>query len=233
MPRIARVVVPAIPHHVIQRGNRRQQVFFHESDYGAYKTILARYCKRESVDVWAYCLMPNHVHLILVPRTIDGLRRSLSEAHRRYTQVINTREGWTGYLWQGRFASYPMDEVHLHRAVRYVELNPVSAGICQRPEEWHWSSARAHLDNRADGLVDPRPMLEREPDWSSYLASGTKREETDLIELHSRTGRPLGSKTFLATLESVLDRKFLPRKPGPKPDKRKNDREQSQSGESG
>lgn len=217
MPRIARVVVPGVPHHVIQRGNRRQRVFFRESDYRAYKTILARYCERENVEVWAYCLMPNHVHLVLVPHTGYGLRRSISETHRRYTHVINTREGWTGYLWQGRFDSYPMDEAHLHRAVRYVELNPVSAGICNRPDEWEWSSAKSHFHDRADGLVDPRPMLAREPDWRAYLSSGLSSEEVDLIELHGRTGRPLGSEQFIKKLETVLGRKLLPRKPGPQP----------------
>ena len=217
MPRIARVVVPEIPHHVTQRGNRRQRVFFRESDYRAYKTILARYCKREKVQIWAYCLMPNHVHLILVPQTEYGLRRALGETHRRYTSIINTREGWSGYLWQGRFSSYPMDEEHLHRAVRYVELNPVNARICARPEEWEWSSTWAHLNNRSDGLVDPDPMLEREPDWCAYLAIGMTGEENDLIELHGRTGRPLGSEHFLKNLESELGRKFLPQKPGRKP----------------
>ena len=216
MPRIARVVVPGIPHHVTQRGNRRQRVFFRESDYRAYKTILARFCERESVKVWAYCLMPNHVHLILVPETGYGLRRSLGEAHRRYTSIINAREGWTGYLWQGRFSSYPMDEAHLHRAVRYIELNPVSAGICERPEEWNWSSARAHVNNCSDGLVDPAPMLERETDWLAYLATGMSREDTDLIELHGRTGRPLGSTSFLKDLEDTLGRSIVPRKPGRK-----------------
>ena len=220
MPRIARVVVPGIPHHVTQRGNRRQRVFFRETDYRAYKTILARYCKRERVDVWAYCLMPNHVHLILVPQTVYALRRALSETHRRYSHVINTREGWTGYLWQGRFESYPMDEVHLHRAVRYVELNPVASGICQRPGDWEWSSTRAHLNNRTDGLVDPEPLLKREPDWPSYLAVGLTREETDLIELHGRTGRPLGAKSFIEALEEKLGRQLQLRKPGPKPAQR-------------
>ena len=217
MPRIARVVVPGIPHHVTQRGNRRQQVFFRESDYRAYKTILARYCKREGVDIWAYCLMPNHVHLVLVPHNRLALRKSIAESHRRYTHTINTREGWTGYLWQGRFGSYPMDEVHLYRAVRYIELNPVTAGICRQPEDWKWSSTRAHLGNRADGLVDPKPMLERQPDWISYLSAGTTREDAEVIELHTRTGRPLGSNAFLESLETVTGRSFLPCKPGPKP----------------
>ena len=215
MPRIARVVVPGVPHHVIQRGNRRQKVFFSEADYLAYKTILGRYCKREGVAVWAYCLMPNHVHLILVPQTRDGFRRAIAETHRRYTHIINTREDWTGYLWQGRFASYPMDEVHLYRAARYIELNPVDAGLCRFPEEWRWSSARSHMIKRDDGLADPEPMLTRVTDWSKYLAEGTTGEDAELIERHRRSGRPLGSEQFISKLESLLGRRLAPQRPGP------------------
>ncbi len=217
MPRIARVVVPGIPHHVIKRGNRRQRVFFRQSDYKAYKTILARFCAREKVEIWAYCLMPNHVHFVMVPETKDGLSRCMAECHRRYTHIINTREGWSGFLWQGRFDSYPMDEPYLYNAVRYVELNPVEAGLCDRPQSWKWSSARAHLENRADELVTLGPMLKRVPNWSDYLAERLSASEIDLIERHTRTGRPLGSRSFLERLEIVTGRKLLPQKPGPKP----------------
>ena len=120
MARLARVVVPGIPHHVTQRGNRRLETFFSPDDYRAYVDLLAEHCRAARVAVWAYCLMPNHVHLILVPRDADGLRAALGEAHRRYTRRINFREGWRGYLWQGRFASFAMDERHLLAAARYV-----------------------------------------------------------------------------------------------------------------
>ena len=127
MARLARVVVPHIPHHVTQRGNRRQQVFFGEADYAAYRALLAEGCREAGVSVWAYCLMPNHVHLILLPPEAGALRAALSEVHRGYTRLVNFREGWRGYLWQGRFASFPMDERHLLTCARYVELNPVRA----------------------------------------------------------------------------------------------------------
>ena len=136
MARMARVVIPNIPHHVTQRGNRRQQVFFSEADYQCYKNLLAEYCVRDNVKVLAYCLMPNHVHLILVPGCEEGLRKAIGETHRRYTRYVNFREGWRGYLWQGRFASFPMDEHHLWAAVRYVELNPVRAKLSALPQEW-------------------------------------------------------------------------------------------------
>lgn len=142
MARIARVVLPDYPHHVTQRGNRRQAVFFSHDDYRTYRTLLAGACRVARTQVWAYCFMPNHVHLILVPSHVDGLRQALGEAHRRYTRRINLREGWRGHLWQERFHSFPMDDAHLVAAARYVELNPVCAGLVQRAADWPWSSAR-------------------------------------------------------------------------------------------
>src|SRR4030042_2517893 len=108
MARIARVVVPGFPHHVTQRGNRRQRVFFSDSDYEAYIDLMSEWCKKYRVEIWAYCLMPNHIHLIATPKTKDGLCRAIGEAHRRYTREINFRKKWHGYLWQGRFASFAM-----------------------------------------------------------------------------------------------------------------------------
>jgi putative transposase len=121
MARLARVVVPGVAHHVTQRGNRRQPTFFQEDDYRAYLELLGEWCGRCGVEVWAYCLMPNHVHLIVVPQNEDGLRRALGEAHRRYTRRINFREGWRGHLWQGRFASFALDERYLRRAAPLLE----------------------------------------------------------------------------------------------------------------
>ena len=165
MARLARIVVPGVPHHVTQRGNRRQPTFFEEGDYQEYLVFMGEWCRRKGVSVWAYCLMPNHVHLIVVPETEDSLNRAIGEAHRRYTRYINFRKGWSGCLWQGRFASYPMDEPHLLMAARYVELNPVCAGLAVRPEEYPWSSARAHFSGENDQLVVTSPLLERVSDW--------------------------------------------------------------------
>ena len=142
MARLARIVVPYVPHHVTQRGNRRQEVFFGDDDYAAYRDLVASACAANAVSCLAWCLMPNHVHLILTPLHEDALRATLADAHRRYSRRINFPRGWTGYLWQGRFASYPMDEAHLMTAIRYVELNPVKAQMVRRAEEWRWSSTR-------------------------------------------------------------------------------------------
>ena len=110
MPRLARVVVPGLPHHITQRGNRRQQTFFCDEDYQSYLDLMGQWCRAHQVEIWAYCLMPNHAHLIVVPKSADGLRRAVGEAHRRYTRMVNFREGWRGHLWQGRFASFILDE---------------------------------------------------------------------------------------------------------------------------
>ena len=217
MARLARVVVEGIPHHVTQRGNRRQPTFCVEEDYAAYLGLLGEWCGRCGVEVWAYCLMPNHVHLIVVPESEDGLRRGLGEAHRRYTRRVNFREGWRGHLWQGRFASFPMDDLYLMRAARYVELNPVRAKLCRVPWRWRWSSASAHVAGRDDDLVRVKPLLERTGDWREFLAEGLEIDDAESFRRHERTGRPLGEASFMERIEKALGRIVHPNKPGPKP----------------
>jgi len=214
---MARAVVPSLPHHITQRGNRRQRTFFCPDDYLFYMALLAEWCDRYAVEVWAYCLMPNHVHLIGVPTSPDGLRLAIGEAHRRYTAKINKREGWRGHLWQGRFASYVMDERYTLAAARYVELNPVRAGLVARPETYPWSSERAHLLGRDDRLVRVAPLLARAGDWSSFLGQGGNAEESESLRKHESTGRPLGGGAFVEDLERLLGRVLRPRAPGPKP----------------
>lgn len=172
MARIARLVVPGFPHHITQRGNRRQRVFFSDDDYRAYIELLCEAREKANVEVWAYCLMPNHVHIIATPNDKDSLRRFLGEAHRHYTRRINFREGWRGHLWQERFHSFVMDEPHLLAAARYVELNPVHAELCNIPAQWPWSSAQAHLQGEDDALVVVRPMLQLVKCWEAYLIDG-------------------------------------------------------------
>ena len=138
MARLARLVVPGYPYHVTQRGNRRQPVFFGPEDYQHYLQVLREQSGRWGLQVWAYCLMTNHVHLMVVPETTESLRRGLGDTHRRYTRAINFREGWRGFLWQGRFASVLLDEPYVYAAVRYVERNPVAARLVERPEDYPW-----------------------------------------------------------------------------------------------
>ena len=223
MGRMARVVCPGLAHHVTQRGNRRQETFFCDQDYQTYLALMGQWCGRCGVGVWAYCLMPNHVHLIVVPGSQDGLRRAIGETHRRYTQIVNRRQGWTGHLWQGRFGSVVMDEPHLLAATRYVERNPVHAGLVDSPEAWPWSSAAAHISGKSDMLAESAWLAQRTGgwvcSWLDYLTQDDKRADAvgQQLRRHERTGRPLGDKTFLERLEKLLGRTLLPQKRGPKP----------------
>lgn len=215
MARIARIIAPNYPHHVTQRGNRRQPTFFCEDDYLVYIDLMAQWCRHYRVDIWSWCLMPNHVHLIAVPQTTEGLARAIGETHRRYTRHINFRENWRGHLWQGRFASFPMDEQYLLATARYIEMNPVAANLVERPEDYRWSSTRAHLEGKDDELVKVAPLLDLVSDWSNFL-SLSPPNELDLLYRHERTGRPLGTHGFVETLEQTLKRVLQPQKPGPK-----------------
>jgi putative transposase len=216
MARIARVVVPGIPHHITQRGNRRQDTFFNKEDYRAYINFLDEWSRRCAVEIWAYCLMPNHVHLIAVPESEDGLRRAIGEAHKRYSNRINFREGWQGHLWQGRFFSNALDEAYLLTTTRYIEMNPVYAGLVKSPERYPWSSAGAHLNGRDDYLVKVKPLLDLVEDWKIFLLGPIPRKELLSLKRHERNGRPLGDAKFIHCLEVRLGRVIQRKKPGPK-----------------
>jgi putative transposase len=215
MARLARIVVPDLPHHVTQRGNRRQKIFFEDGDYALYRDLLAERAAKAGVAVWAYCLMPNHVHLILVPATEDGLALALGETHRRYTGFVNARMRVTGHLFQGRFGSVVLDEPHLVAAARYVALNPVRARLVRRAQDWPWSSVRAHLKGRGDGLVTLMPLLERTAGrFADLLDEGPTPQELAALRAAETIGRPLGSPAFLDRLEARLGRAVRPAKRG-------------------
>jgi putative transposase len=206
-----------MPHHITQRGNRRMSTFLQESDYRVYVNLMRTWCARHEVAIVAYCLMPNHVHLIAIPDTVEGLARAIGEAHRRYTCHINQREGWRGYLWQGRFASFVMDQDHFLTAMRYVELNPVRAGLAASPADWPWSSARAHLTGERDPLIgDVREMIAYVGNWQKYLALDVEEAQLVRLRQHTRTGRPLGDEAFIHRIEETLGRFLRKRKPGPR-----------------
>ena len=217
MARLARIVIPNLPHHVTQRGNRRQPVFFGDDDYQEYLRLLTHYTRAAEVAVWAWCLMPNHVHLMLLPPCETALRQALAETHRNYSRMINFREKWRGYLWQGRFASCPMDQAHTMAAARYIELNPVRAQLVKNPRDWPWSSAAAHLSGADDGLTDILALGGHIENWASFLASGLAEDEAEAIRRGERTGRPLGDKDFIARLEAETGRELAIKKAGRKP----------------
>ncbi len=216
MARLARVVVPGYPHHITQRGNRRQQTFFCDEDYQQYLSLMSEWCSKLRVSIWFYCLMPNHVHLIAVPESEDGLRRAIGEAHRRYTRRINFREGWRGHLWQGRFSSFVMDNKHLIKAVRYVGMNPVKSGLCKHPQQYRWSSTAAYLYGKKDPLVSVSGLNERVDNWAEFLRQDNEALFAEEMSKHERTGRPLGSDKFVLKMEKILNRILKPKKPGPK-----------------
>ena len=216
MARLARVVVPGLPYHVTQRGNGRQRVFFSASDYAAYRDLLAAASREARVGVWAWCLMPNHVHLILVPEDEDGLRRALARVHRRYAGVIHARRKRTGHFWQGRFGAVAMDEDHLAAAFRYVTLNPVRARLVERAQDWPWSSARAHLGFGDDGLTDLAAARRRFARFADLVEGDENEPATTRLRKGESVGRPIGSHAFIASLEAKTHRRLHANKPGPK-----------------
>jgi putative transposase len=216
MARLARLVLPGIPYHVTQRGNRRQQTFFEDGDFALYRDLLAEAARKASTEVWSYCLMPNHVHLIVVPADEDGLRRTFADAHRRYTGFINARQRWIGHLWQGRYGAVAMDETHLAAAARYVALNPVRARLVEKAEEWPWSSARAHICGMDDTLATVAPLLERYGDFASFLGSAEDQHATRALRMAETTGRPVGSAGWVEEIERKSGRSLSPKKRGPK-----------------
>jgi putative transposase len=220
MARLARVVLPGYPHHITQRGNRRQDVFFKTSDYEDYLALLQEWCGKEKLDIWAYCLMTNHVHLIVKPEKTSNLSKAIGETHRRYTRMINFRENWRGYLWQGRFASYPMDKSWLLKAVAYVELNPVKAGMVKSTWDYPWSSVHAHIAGEdAKGIIKTKHMLKLVGgEWKTYLKQAMQLTNNE-FEVHEKTGRPLGTERFIEKAETLLNRELKKKKPGPKMDK--------------
>lgn len=218
MPRLSRTVFAGVPHHITQRGNRREDVFFLDEDRAAYLSWLKEYSGKFDVEILAYCLMTNHIHLVAVPATDDGLPRMLKPLHMRYAQRINRARGWKGHLWQGRFFSSPLDDAYLWAAVRYVERNPVRAGMKRRAELYPWSSAAAHCGMRSDDLLNPESRWSKQffamEDWSAWLAEGDEAEEINILRRNVEKGLPCGANGFLQKLGGIVGRSLEYRPPG-------------------
>ena len=211
MPRIARICIPSVPHHVIQRGNNRQDIFFVDDDRRYYLMLLREHLTKHAIKVRGYILMTNHIHVIAVPHQEDSLAKAFGRAHYLYTRYINRLHDRIGHLWQNRFSSSPMDEAYSYKALRYIELNPVRAKMVRHAEDYKWSSAAAHLDGK-----DPSGLLDLE-DWkSSGWRQHWKEElhrkdnpgEIESFRLHVRTGRPLGTDSFISKLETMTGRRL-------------------------
>jgi putative transposase len=211
MPRHSRTIFAGVPHHITQRGNHRERVFFEEGDAEAFRCLLQAYCSQQNVAVSAYCLMPNHVHLVVVPENSDGLHRALRAVHSQYAQRINRMRSLKGHLWQGRYFSSPLDSNYFLNAVRYVELNPVRARLIGRAEDYSWSSAAAHCNLRYDSLLarTARPQaFAAIADWSRWLAQGVEADLADTLRTHGRRNLPCGSPAFVDELETVAGRRL-------------------------
>ena len=214
MARTARIVVPGSPHHVVQRGNNRQDVFFADDDRRFYLKTLAEQGEHFGLDVLGYCLMTNHIHIIATPRDKRALATAIGRVHMIYTQYVNRLHGRSGHLWQSRFFSCPLDGRHLLAAMRYVERNPVRARMVRAAWRYPWSSAAIHCGDADDPfeLVDAKAWRRR---WSPQAWRGIlrQRDEEELAEkLRKSTfnGRPLGGDRFIARLEAKLNRRLRP-----------------------
>ena len=210
MPRLSRIVCAQVPHHVTQRGNRREPVFFTDGDRDAYLGWLKEYAEKHEVDILAYCLMTNHIHLVAVPKTGEGLQQTLKPLHMRHAQRINRTRGWKGHLWQGRFFSSALDEAYLWAAIRYVERNPVRARMVRKAESYPWSSAQAHCGLRQDEVLTTKPSWRKQfeaiVDWSAWLAQGDEPRELAILRRNADNGLPCGSEKFIRKLETLTGR---------------------------
>jgi putative transposase len=224
MSRAARIVVPGFPHHVTQRGNRQCDVFETDADYEAYLRFLKQYADKRGLSIRAYCLMTNHIHLVAVPQREESLGQALRDAHTVYAMYFNSPRQLSGHVWQGRFFSCPLDESSLWAAVRYVERNPVRAGMVGRAETYPWSSAQAHCGMKNDAVLPPDfPPAGVIDNWTDWLCEepGDEGEACQRIRRQPHTGRPCGSSEFLDQLEQLLQRVLRPGKGG-RPRKEKN-----------
>jgi putative transposase len=227
--RLARVIAVDVPHHVTQRGNARRYVLDSDTDRAVYLDLLRQYTQLHHLSLIGYCLMSNHVHLVVIPHTKDSLSVALKQTHGRYAAYWNARHTSSGHAWQGRFYSCPLDEPHLWAALRYAELNSVRAGVVAQPEAWPWSSAAAHC-----GLVEPDVCLEMEvwrkrwdfASWREYLGIGETKAELSAIRACTHTGRPLGSAEFVKALEQATVRRLAPQKGGRKVKRAADDRQE-------
>ena len=213
MPRVARVVIPGVPHHVTQRGNNRQDVFFTDDDRRAYLQILAVQSQRFKLAILGYCLMTNHVHLLAVPERKNSLARAVGRTHYLYTLYINRLHGRSGHLWQNRFFSCGLDDKHAYCALRYVELNPVRARIARRAWTYAWSSAAAHCgEGEADRVLTMESWRRHwnSSKWREELARGQSAAEVLAMRRNTHTGRPLGGDSFVSKLEHALNRRLRP-----------------------
>jgi putative transposase len=214
MARLPRSIIVGYPHHLVQRGNHDQPVFEAVIDYQRYLGWLSEYAPRYGVDIWAYCLMPNHVHFICVPKTEDALARAFNTLHMRYAQYFHGKRAIGGHLWRARFMSCALDDRSVFEEVRFVETNPMRMGLVERAGDYLWSSARSHVTGSDDPLLADSLSFPGEiSDWGAYLAGRGEEAVIRRVRERLKTGRPAGDASFVRMLEGMLGRRLeaLPR----------------------
>jgi len=217
MPRKRRDFIPGHPYHLTQRGNRKTRTFLDDTDRRVYMRLLVENCTYERVRIWSYSLMDNHVHHIAVPEQQYSLSRAFQKTHGSFAAYFNARYVKSGHLWQGRFKACLLDESHLWNAIRYVERNPVRAGIVKRAEDYPWSSAAAHCGIRHDEVLSyDLPLLDVIPNWSAWLKIQEENTDLEFIRRRTQTGRPCASDEFVRKLEAQFGLSLLPKKRGPR-----------------
>ena len=217
MARQARIVLPDTPHHLMQRSMDGAPIFTDKQDFQTYCVMLKTQCTRQGVMVLSYCLMPNQIHLLLMPKDENSMSAAIGETHRQYTNYRNTKTGEDGTFFQNRFYSYPMDEACLLKAASFIENLPVMARIAPTPENYLWSSACAHIKGRPDRVMTHKPLLHMMPNWKSFIEMGLPEAEMNAIQSHLSTGRPRGSDMFLDAVEDMIGRPVRAAKRGRKP----------------
>ena len=211
MPRVARIVVPGVTHHVTQRGNDEQDVFFVEDDRRVYLELLRDQGQRFGFRQEGYCLMTNHIHVVGVPAQEESLAKAVGRTHFLYSQYVNKMHGRSGHLWQNRFYSCAVDEGHALNALCYVELNPVRAGLVKKAWDYSWSSAAAHCGaDKANPYLDLMTWRENTSakEWKATLKKVARdKGAQEAVRRSTHTGRPLGADSFLSKVEHLLGRR--------------------------
>ena len=217
MPRRRRIIFPGLPHHVTHRGNRKTAVYSDDEDRQFYLKQLQKFNDMHQIDIYSYCLMHNHIHLVAVPETKQGLSRFMHDLHGSYATYFNVKYRLSGHLWQERFYACALYNDHLWNAIRYIEQNPVRARIIRVAEQYPWSSAAAHCGLKSDVILGesftPLHLMEN---WSQWLASRLSDDDLERIRSATWKGIPCASTAFLQELESLLGIPLLPHKPGRK-----------------
>ncbi len=216
MPRIARIIAPGYPHHITQRGNNRSAVFFDDEDRQTYLNLLAGYAQKYGLQIWAWCLMDNHVHLLVVPESEISLARGIGLTNLVYTQYLNRKLGQSGRIWQNRFFSCVVEnDEYLWAVARYIERNPLKGGLAEHAEDYRWSSARLHLTDATDGLLCQSDWLEpaARDDYAAFFKIEDEAQNR-AIRKATRSGRPFGADSFIDTIEYELNRKIRAKRVG-------------------